>query len=261
MLFDLRARGRRRTVQVVYLGLALLFAVGFIGFGVGGGFGGGGVLEGLFGKEGGAKSGFSGQIEAAEKRVKKHPNEAEAWARLAEVKYHEASGSEFFNEVTGKFTEKGKTLLNEVASDWSRYMAFNPPKPNAKVAQEILPIYGQEALNQPAAAVQVLQQVVIPAKPPSAALYGNLAAFAYQSKNVRVGDLASKKALALSPTNKRAQVKEQLERIRRNPSGNPENETFTATSKSGQPYQVKLGKGGKASAVPLPGKTSTTKKK
>ena len=25
MLFDLRARGRRKTVQVVYLGLALLF--------------------------------------------------------------------------------------------------------------------------------------------------------------------------------------------------------------------------------------------
>ena len=31
MLFDLRGRGRRRTVQVIYIGLALLFGVGFVG--------------------------------------------------------------------------------------------------------------------------------------------------------------------------------------------------------------------------------------
>jgi hypothetical protein len=261
MLFDLRSRGRRRTVQVVYLGLALLFAVGFVGFGVGGGFGGGGVFEGLFGKEGSSKSSFAGQIEAAEKRARSHPGDAEAWAKLADVKFHEASGSEFFNEATGKFTEKGKALLNEVASYWNRAMALKPAKPNVRVAQEMLNIYGKEALNQPASAVQLLQQVVIPAKPPSAALYGNLAVFAYESNNARVGDLASKKALSLSPANERTQLKEELERIKRNPSGNPENETLTATSKSGQPYQVKLGKGGKATAVPLSKKTATTNKK
>ena len=36
MLFDLRGRGRRRAVRVIYMGLALLFGVGFVGFGVGG---------------------------------------------------------------------------------------------------------------------------------------------------------------------------------------------------------------------------------
>lgn len=257
MLFDLRARGRRRTVQVVYLGLALLFAIGFIGFGVGGGFGGGGVLEGLFGKEGAARSGFTAQIDAAEKRVKRHPGEAEAWAKLADAKYRQAGGSEFLNEATGKFTEKGKALLGEVAAAWSRYMALNPSKPNTKVAQEILPIYGKEGLNQPAAAVQVLQQVIIPAKPSNAAYYGFLARYAYEAKNVRVGDLASKKAVTLAPANVRAQVKAQLEQIKANPTGN--GETFTATSKSGQPYKVNLGKGGKGTAVPLPSKT--TKKK
>ena len=41
MLFDLRSRGRRRTVQVVYLGLAILFGGGLILFGVGTGSGGG----------------------------------------------------------------------------------------------------------------------------------------------------------------------------------------------------------------------------
>ncbi len=42
MLFDLRGRGRRRTVRVIYTGLALLMGVGLVGFGIGGGFGGGG---------------------------------------------------------------------------------------------------------------------------------------------------------------------------------------------------------------------------
>lgn len=263
MLFDLRARGRRRTVQVVYLGLALLFAIGFIGFGVGGGFSGsgGGLVEGIFGGKEGGKSGFSGQLDSAEKAVKRRPGDPEAWAKLADVKFHEASGSEFFNEVTGKYTEKGKALLNEVANAWNRSMALKPSKPNVKVAQEMLGIYGKEALNQPASAVTLLQQVVIPAKPSSAALYGNLAVFAYQAKNPRVGDLATEKALSLSPANERTQLKAELERIKANPSGNPGEETFTATSKSGQPYQVKLGKGGKGSAVPItPSKTKSTKK-
>ena len=35
MLFDLRSGGRRRTVKAVYLALALLMFVGFVGFGIG----------------------------------------------------------------------------------------------------------------------------------------------------------------------------------------------------------------------------------
>ena len=46
MLFDLRGKGRRRAVRVIYIGLALLMGVGLVGFGIGGGFGGGGLLHG-----------------------------------------------------------------------------------------------------------------------------------------------------------------------------------------------------------------------
>ena len=45
MLFDLRGRHRRRAVKVIYVGLALLIGVGLIGFGIGGGLGGGGLLN------------------------------------------------------------------------------------------------------------------------------------------------------------------------------------------------------------------------
>ena len=128
MLFDLRARGRRRTVQVVYLGLAVLFGLGFIGFGVGGGFGGGGVLEGVFGnKEGSNSSGFGKQIAAAETRTRTAPGEPAGWAALADARLHQASGSEYFDEATQQFTSKGKEQLAKAASAWILYMALNQP--------------------------------------------------------------------------------------------------------------------------------------
>ena len=52
MLFDLRGRGRRTTVRVVYMGLALLLGIGLVGFGIGGGFGGGGILNAASQNEG-----------------------------------------------------------------------------------------------------------------------------------------------------------------------------------------------------------------
>lgn len=230
MLFDLRSRGRRRTVQAVYVGLALLFLVGFLGFGVGGGFGGGGILENVFGKEeGGGGSGFASQVTAAEKRVHKNPSDAEGWAKLADARFHEASSSEFFNEETQKYTPAGKELLLKISQAWSHYMALKPSKPNLAVAQEMLGVYGQNALNQPGENVQLLQQVLIPNKPPTAALYGYLAEFAYQAKNPHVGDLASKKTIELTPAGQRTTVKQDLERVKANPSGNPANEKYTST--------------------------------
>lgn len=220
MLFDLRARGRRRTVQAVYLGLAILFGLGFVGFGVGGGFGGGGVIEGLLGgKEGAQNAGFSSQIAAAEKRVHSYPNEAAAWAALADDQFHQASGSEYYEEAKQQFTSQGKALLVKVSNAWSHYLALKPSNPDLTVAQEMLRVYGQEGLNQPAENVSLLQQIVIPAKPPTAALYGQLAQYAYQSSNTRVGDLASQKAVSLAPLSERARVKQALEQIKKNPTG------------------------------------------
>lgn len=229
MLFDLRARGRRRTVQAVYLGLALLFGIGFIGFGVGGGFGGGGVVEGLFGgKEGSGSSGFSSQIAAAEKRTRKHPSEAAAWAALADERFRQAGGSEYYDEATQQFTAQGKALLVKVADAWSRYMALKPASPDVTVAQEMLRVYGREGLNQPGENVALLQQIVIPAKPPTAALYGQLAEFAYQASNTSVGDLASQKAVSLAPPAERTRVKQALEAVKKNPTGSSTGGSTTA---------------------------------
>ena len=55
MLFDLRARGRRRTVKIVYVFLALLMGGGLVFFGIGGATSGG-LLDAFKGGGGGGKA-------------------------------------------------------------------------------------------------------------------------------------------------------------------------------------------------------------
>ncbi len=262
MLFDLRGRGRRRTVRTVYLGLAILFGLSFVGFGVGTGLGGGGVIEGLFGnKEGGSSSSYGKQISAAETRTRKHPTEAAGWAALADARVHEANGSEFYEEAKQQFTSQGRELLAKAADAWDRYLALNPSKPNITVAEDMLRVFSEEGLNQPSAAVQAMQ-LVIAAKPPSAALYGRLAAYAYEAKNTGVGDLAAQKTISLTPAAQRSKVEAELERIKKNPTGNPANETFTGTT-NGKVYTVKVGAKGSGTVLktsPAPTTKTTTKK-
>jgi len=83
MLFDLR--GRKRTiVRFVYGGLALLFLVGFVGFGVGsdvgsgilGGSHGGGTSGGGHGSDGDSTE---DQIETVRETVDSNPDDANAW--------------------------------------------------------------------------------------------------------------------------------------------------------------------------------------
>ncbi|HXP99885.1 MAG TPA: hypothetical protein VN845_07450 [Solirubrobacteraceae bacterium] len=266
MLFDLRARGRRRTVQVVYVGLALLFLVGFVGFGVGvGGGGGGSPIEAIFGsKEGAANASYTKQIAEAEKRTRKNPGEAAAWAQLAEAHFHQASGSEYYDEEKQQFTAKGKELLAKVVNAWNRYVALKPSNPPLTVTNDMVRVFSEEGLNEPAEAVSVLQ-FVIPTRPASAAMYGSLAKYAYQAKNAGVGDLAAQKTISLTPAAHRKEVEVELARLKANPSGNPANEVLTGTT-NGKVYTVKVNSKGQGTILktsPAPATTkapSTTKK-
>ena len=115
MLFDLRARGRRRTVQIVYVGLVLLFLVGFIGFGVGWRRRRRGPTRSHIRRQRRLEQlELRKQISEAEKRTQLHPNEAAAWAALAEARFHKANGSEFYDEEKQQFTAKGKEQLTKV---------------------------------------------------------------------------------------------------------------------------------------------------
>jgi hypothetical protein len=228
MLFDLRGRGRRRTVQFIYMGLALLMGVGLVGFGIGGGFGGGGLLNAASNNEGSGGATFSSQIKKYKKLTTQQPGNASAWEKLIDAELHEA-GNEAYVTRTGAVTSKGRELYSQVAASWNAYLALNPPKPSSELAQRMVAVFGEEGLNQPSAAVQVLQ-IVVAARPTSAALYAKLALYAYRAHNARVGDLASQKAVALASAAERPRLKTELAAIKKHPNGA---ETETSTSKSG----------------------------
>jgi hypothetical protein len=260
MLFDLRGRHRRRAVKVLYVGLALLIGGGLILFGVGAGTGGGGLLNAATenGGSGGGTS-FSSQIKKYEKAVQKNSKNVVAWEKLTLAELHESGGEAFTNATTGAPTVKGKELFAKASRSWESYLAQNPPKANTELAKLMLRVYGAEGLNEPASAVQVLQ-LVVAAEPNSAAYYAQLAEYAYKAKNTRVGDLASEKAVSLAPSTERGRIKQELEAVKKNPSGS---ETLTTTT-NGTVYTGKAsGNGGfqgtAVSKTPQPAKTSTGK--
>jgi len=254
MLFDLRGRGRRRTVRVIYIGLALLMGVGLVGFGIGGGFGGGGILSAASENEGANGATFASQIKKYRKLTQQQPTNVVAWEGLTKNLLHESS-----NYTQNGLTSKGRELYEQAAQAWNSYVALNPPKPNAELAQLMVAVYGEEGLNQPAQAVSVLQ-IVVAARPTSAALYATLAEYAYKAKNVRIGDLAAAKAVSLAPPAQRVRVQKELAEFKSNPNGE---KTYTTTSK-GKTYVVKKAPNGTftghvvTAAVPVPTSTSTT---
>jgi hypothetical protein len=256
MLFDLRGRGRRRTVRVIYGGLALLIGAGLVFFGVGAGVGGGGLLNSLTGSEGSSSASFSAQIAKYKKLTDKQPNNAYAWEQLTLAQLHEAGGEAYF--ANQRLTAKGRALFGQTAQSWNRYIALKPPNPNAQLALQMERVFGEEGLNEPAEAVKVLQ-IVIPSKsesPPQyqASLYAALAEYAYKAHNSRIGDLASVKAVALAPSAQRKQLKAQLAAIKAHPNGT---EAATSTSQAaGASTGASTTTGASTPTIP----TTTTKK-
>src|ERR1035441_8623915 len=234
MLFDLRGRGRCRTVRVIYIGLALLMGVGLIGFGIGGGLGGGGLLNAASNSESSSGATFSNEIKKYRKLTREQPSNVVAWEKLTNAQLHEAGNEAYV--ANNKLTSKGKELFSEVAHSWNSYIALNPPKPSLTLAKEMVRVFGEEGLNQPAATVAVLQ-LVVAAEPQSASLFGALAEYAYKAKNTRQGDLAAAKAVSLAPSTDRARLKKELAELKKSAATSTTSATSTsstaATSSSG----------------------------
>lgn len=253
MLFDLRGRGRRRTVRVIYGGLALLIGAGLVFFGVGAGVGGGGLLNSLTGNEGGGSASFANQIKKYKKLTQQQPSSVYGWEQLTLAQLHEAGGEAYF--ANQRLTSKGRELFGQTAQSWNSYIALKPSKPNVEIAQEMVRVFGEEGLNEPTEAVKVLQ-IVTAARPESAALYASLAEYAYKAHNTRIGDLASAKAVALAPAAQRKQLKTQLAAIKAHPNG-----TETSAG-SAQTAAGASSTGAATTTIPAtPGTSSTTTKK
>lgn len=211
MLFDLRGRGRRRTIQGIYLALAILMGGGLVLFGIGGNTSGG--LLDAFRED--AQTGdvtFDKRIDAAEKRVATNPRNAPGWAQLARLRVQQAS-TIGFDERTGAYTNDGRAELTKAERAWDRYVALDPAKPDDNVANLMVQAFGPTGLGKLDKAVAAME-IVTEARPERSELFTQLALLAYAAGQSRKGDLAGQKALSLAPKNQRNLIKNQLDQAK-----------------------------------------------
>jgi hypothetical protein len=217
MLFDLRSRGRRRTVQAVYLGLAILMGGGLVLFGVGAGNGLGGLLNAFTGS--GSGSNQSSVVSQAEKNAIKatqtNPNSAAAWGNLIQARWSQARSSNAdVNPNTGQFTADGKKELTAIGQDYQHYKQL-AKQPDTNIA--ILAARSYQYLGNYAAAATTWGDITS-ASPNLASAFECLAANAYAANQTRTGDLATAKALSLVPKAQQTLLKSRITQAKTDPT-------------------------------------------
>lgn len=215
MLFDIRNPARRRTIQAVYLMLAVLIGGGLIFFGIGNSSIGGGLLDAFNGGSGSSTNTYEKAAKTAAARTRANPRDKAAWATLTRARYQLAGQGENYDQQTGTFTDKGLVKLALVEASWDRYLSLAGSKPDAGLAALMVQAFA--ALNKSDKAAEAAE-IVAEARP-SPNTYAQLATFAYQAGQSRKGDLAAKKAVALAPKDQREVVKAKLKAIKANPTG------------------------------------------
>jgi tetratricopeptide (TPR) repeat protein len=212
MLFDLRGRGRRRTIQVIYASLALLMGGGLVFFGIGGNTSGG-LFDAFSGNSGGgsAQDIFQERVDRLEKRVETSPRDASAWAELARLRVQTASTGENYDQATQQFTDKGREELQRAADAWRRYLALDPPRPDPNVARLMVQAYGLGGLQQYEQAVQAMEIVLEDTDQETAALYAQLAVLAHGAGQDRKSTLAADRAKELAPKDQRTQIEQGIQ--------------------------------------------------
>ena len=133
MLFDLRGRGRRRTVQTIYLTLAVLMGGGLVllrhrrervgrpvdAVGLTGGGGGGSSANEQLVK----------QEKAALRRVQANPRDEAALITLTRVRYQQAGQGDNFDQEPAP-SRAGRKELAQAAQSSASYLALEPKKPD-----------------------------------------------------------------------------------------------------------------------------------
>ena len=226
MLFDLRGRGRRRTVQAIYLSLAVLMGGGLVLFGIGSSQQGG-IVDAVVGEKGSGDTSLESldkRVKAAAAKTQASPRDPAAWAALARLRYQRASYDGLAaDQVT--YTSKGKARLRLAADAWERHVEL-AEKPDARLARFMVQAYDTGGLAEPVKAMRAMQIVTQAEDPPSSNLYAQLARLAYQAGETRTGDLAADRAVDLAPENDRKLLRTTLKQLKTQAAAQP-----TATTK------------------------------
>jgi hypothetical protein len=251
MLFDIRGK-RRRLVQVTFATLALLFLVGFLGFGIGVGGGPGGIFDALGISNSGSTSGSStaaiqDDIDAANAKLAKNPDDEKALLKLANNEYLLAKTGVETDPNTGQPTSistDAHSDLGDAADAWNKYLKVNKGKADVTTAFNMVNVF--QLLGDPDGLIQA-QRIVAEAQP-SAQSYGQLALFQYLTGDISGGDASSKNALAEAPKSQRKTLESQLdqarkqgEQIKKQQEKAQKQGGGTATTPGANPFESPLG--------------------
>ena len=211
MLFDLRGRGRRRTVQAIYLTLAILMGGGLVLFGIGGDVQGG--LVDAFSENGGTGNGqVDDLVERAEERTTANPRDPAAWAALAQARYQAANTEGGVDPATGQPTEEGRERLQGAVQAWERHVQLAGDRPNTDVAAVIANAY--TALGRFDQAANAWSARVSAQDDPGAGEFARLAQLYYQAGDTRQGDLAADRAVEAAPRGQRRDLRRNLQQFK-----------------------------------------------
>ena len=217
MLFDLRGK-RRHLVQVSFAMLALLFLVGFLGFGIGVGGGPGGIFDALgisnsSNSSGSATGVYQDHIDKANAKLAKNPKDTQALLTVVNNEYLLAKSGVSQDPNTGQITvtNDAHTNLGDAADAWNKYLKVNKGKPDLNAAFNMVNAY--VILNDGNGAIKT-QEVIAKAQP-SPQSYGQLAFFQYLTGDIAGGDQSRDKALSQASKTQRKQLDTQLTQARK----------------------------------------------
>ena len=231
MLFDLRGRGRRRTVQAIYLSLAILMGGGLVLFGIGSDQSGG-IVDAVVGDGSGgdtATETLDNRIKSALAKTQTTPREPAPWAELARLRFQRAGIDGIRDD--GTYTAKGKEQLTPLdrgmgASIW-RSSPSSPTCASRGSWCRPTPRPGSTSPPRPSSAMQL---VTAAEDPPSTRLYQQLAQLAYVAGDTRTGDLAAERAVDLAPKEDRESLRESLKSLKTQATAQPATGTTTPAS-------------------------------
>ena len=217
MLFDLRGKGRRRVIKVVYVTLAFLMGGGLVLFGIGGDVSGG-LVDAITGAppSDSGEGRYRKQAADALARTQRNPQDPKAWADLTRARIQVATSGDRYDPNQGTYTDEGKERLRLAVQSWNKYLELDDPDAEARsnLASRMVRILATLGdLEQAARAQEIVAE-----ERQSFGAYAALAEISYQAGQTRKGDLAAKKAVDLAPEDQREGIRGRLESLK-SPAG------------------------------------------
>jgi tetratricopeptide (TPR) repeat protein len=222
MLFDLKGK-RKRTVQVTYVILAILFGGSLVLFGVGSSAPGG-LVDAITGNNSGGSGintdTFERQVKKAQLKARVNPKDPKVWTDLAQAELSLARAGDDFDQQTGQFKEGAVDTVEKATKAWERHLKLKPKKPDANTAALMVQAYATllrfsrgDPLAQFEAAAKA--QEIFAKERPSPNSWFELATILYQIGKIERGDRAADKAVELTPKDQRNVVQGQIDDTRK----------------------------------------------